>query len=491
MEKKKRILTSAVICFLCLFTGCEKTPEDVIVKQKGQKDMSAYAKEELETSDILLMEELGAPKTYQDEVENTDGNLKLAIDAEVVIPNVSRVPIYKVKEKEFSQEFIDTVTETFFGAAPIYSQEEYFAWTKEEIASRLAEVKEEIATGNYDWELAQRRCGEDVTKEAYKEFLQGVVEEYEKVYEEAPEIQTNMVVRPEMGDGNYIVEMDEDHSYTYVLQAFGGYSISINRRHPEVNDVFLAEYEAMKGSEGEDGISLTEAEVESLAGFTIEEAKAKADANIVALGLSDMELYGWDYGIIRTSNQGMEMDNQILQVQGAGYWLYYTRKVCDIPVTYTWDSGGALESMDDERETWNYERVNIFLTNDGIENVLITSLYDMDEEEASSIQLMGFGEIMEIFKNMMLISNAETTFNEEKRVYHVKHITFGYMRIYEPGDNSKNGTLIPVWDFFGEIKGEHKEQDGKIVTYGDCSKFQSHLTISALDGSLINRSLGY
>ena len=69
----------------------------------------------------------------------------------------------------------------------------------------------------------------------------------------------------------------------------------------------------------------------------------------------------------------------------------------------------------------------------------------------------------------------------------VDHIKFGLTRITEASKRD-SGLLVPVWDFFGtstqiiEVDGQTKEYpDGPIPI----------LTINAIDGSVINRSLGY
>ena len=63
-------------------------------------------------------------------------------------------------------------------------------------------------------------------------------------------------------------------------------------------------------------------------------------------------------------------------------------------------------------------------------------------------------------------------------------------RIYEPSKDAHTGLLVPVWDFFGTRKTE-TEYDGE--SYSDTTDYPtwSYLTINAVDGSIIDRSLGY
>mgnify|MGYP005831456645 FL=1 len=64
---------------------------------------------------------------------------------------------------------------------------------------------------------------------------------------------------------------------------------------------------------------------------------------------------------------------------------------------------------------------------------------------------------------------------------YIHEVKLGLMRITE--QNSKDtGLIIPVWDFMGTY--EEKE------TFFD-DTYTSLLTINAIDGSIIDRGLGY
>ena len=69
----------------------------------------------------------------------------------------------------------------------------------------------------------------------------------------------------------------------------------------------------------------------------------------------------------------------------------------------------------------------------------------------------------------------------------VNRIQFGLDRVTEQNKRD-SGLLVPVWDFFGtetyisKVNGQTKKQTQDSVPI---------LTINAIDGSIINRSLGY
>ncbi len=59
-------------------------------------------------------------------------------------------------------------------------------------------------------------------------------------------------------------------------------------------------------------------------------------------------------------------------------------------------------------------------------------------------------------------------------------MVLGYSRISE-ADSFDTGLLVPVWDFMGTVTNE---------AYGE-EEYRSVLTINAVDGSIIDRALGY
>ena len=97
---------------------------------------------------------------------------------------------------------------------------------------------------------------------------------------------------------------------------------------------------------------------------------------------------------------------------------------------------------------------------------------------------------MKAYEKMMVVTNADNMEYEKSRVYDVDRIVLGYARIYEPSTDPHTGLLVPVWDFFGSRKVEG-DYDGN--SYSDITDYPSwsFLTINAVDGSIIDRDLGY
>ena len=124
----------------------------------------------------------------------------------------------------------------------------------------------------------------------------------------------------------------------------------------------------------------------------------------------------------------------------------------------------------------------------GIERVEIYNPYNVGEIQTKNVKLMDFESIIKIYEQMMEITNADMLDYYNKLTYHVRKITLGYTRIYDPTVDSKSGILVPAWDFFGGYDSESVDYTSK--DSGEHSN-QSLLTINAVDGTIIDRELGY
>ena len=96
--------------------------------------------------------------------------------------------------------------------------------------------------------------------------------------------------------------------------------------------------------------------------------------------------------------------------------------------------------------------------------------------EKTSIKL--FQDIKDTFEQMVVIENAVE--GEEGTVsIEVTDVKLVYTRISEK-DSFDTGLIVPVWDFEGRMIDEYgQEVTGNI------------LSINAIDGTVINRDLGY
>lgn len=514
MKKRTAVLFLTTFLFAGTLVGCAKTPSDSLVKMKGKASEKNYEeavvdmepseasasdntasneadtethKSEKQTSGIRTL--VNAPETYKSEVVDETGNLKIRTDAVVEIPNADKASAIQVSQRAFDQELIDRVSATFFPGAKFYSAESYWQPTKADLAKNLNELKGYLAEGNMDpfgW-------GTDENGN-YTFDLQAEIENLEMQYESTPEEKVLEEVAPrldETGHFSAFAQMQDGAMYQYSLKSYASMpmEISIAKVYEQQDGQTSAEwrdyYEA-------DDLPSKE-EIQKKEALTLEEARALAQEKVDALEIPEMELTQWEYATALSENtdSGTEVQRKL---QDVGYLFHYTRHPGGIPITYTMNQGGSLEQMDSDMETWCYEMLDIYVGSDGICKVNLENLYDIGETKTEQVNLMSFNEIVKIYEKMMLIQNAQMRKNSESVTYDIDRISFGYTRIYEPSTDSRSGILVPVWDFFGgfEVQTNAEAQSqGAPESYTTDYEFNSWLTINAIDGSIIDRGLGY
>ena len=91
MRKKKAMAAALGINLaVCVLAGCEKTPEESIVKEKGADSIRQY--ESTEETKGGLWERLNAPKHYKNESVYENGGLVIDTDAQVLDENNQPIP---------------------------------------------------------------------------------------------------------------------------------------------------------------------------------------------------------------------------------------------------------------------------------------------------------------------------------------------------------------------------------------------------------------
>ena len=116
MRKKYISVIAAGLC-VAMFAGCQETPKDSIVKQKGADSIKSYESAEEPETDSPLRELLGAPEHYSNKASYEGGGLVIETDADVILPEANSINTYAVSAREVNQEMIDTVTNAFFEGA--------------------------------------------------------------------------------------------------------------------------------------------------------------------------------------------------------------------------------------------------------------------------------------------------------------------------------------------------------------------------------------
>lgn len=502
MKRKYIPMVAAGLC-IALFTGCQETPKDAIVRQKGADSVKSYeSTEESVQAGTSLRELLGVPEHYANNASYEGGGLVIDTDADVVLPEAGAINTYAVTAKEVSQDMIDTVTNAFLDDAKFYSSYTYGQWTKQDYQDEINRLKKYKSEGNLDpYEYGTDENGQPQFN------IDDVIARDEEDMKTAPDEIAKEEVKPSFGleywDGKgeeRTREVDEDSFYGVAETAQGNYDYQISyglapditfKISKDKKDLVAdprefadwIECSYLLGGEDNGQVRLTEDDVKGMLDISMEDAQKMAEEKVQKLGWG-LEVYDWGYAVFHHGEGGARKES-ILQ---AGYIFHFTRKIDGVPVTYTDEYGGGLEDMDSTLTPWSYERCDVIVGKDGIENVEIVNPYEVGAVQTEHVKLMDFESIAKIYEQMMEVSNADITKYETNRTYHIKRIVLGYSRIYDPTADNDSGLLVPVWDFIGGF--DVKSDEGESTNNGEYSN-QSFMTINAIDGTVIDRGLGY
>ena len=159
------------------------------------------------------------------------------------------------------------------------------------------------------------------------------------------------------------------------------------------------------------------------------------------------------------------------------YVLRYTRNFNGLPITYTSNRGDALTDSGAYNESWPYEALTYYVNDDGIVGMWWEAPYSILCNITEDSSLIPFSEAEKIFEKAIAIKYAGI-----RKTITIENICFGYARIAEQNRNG-NALLVPAWDFFGTVSEQNGSSQDDYET--------SLITVNAVDGSIIDRGLGY
>ena len=144
---------------------------------------------------------------------------------------------------------------------------------------------------------------------------------------------------------------------------------------------------------------------------------------------------------------------------------------------------------------WGYERITIYVNENGVVYFSWQNPYSEPEIQTADSQLMSFSDVSDIFAKMIMVKNSNQKVINDKNGFvvinsiDIDKVSLNMMRIRDK-NNYEQGLLVPVWDFWGTISYELEDEAYRDVVYN--GKYYSiHLTVNAIDGTIIDRELGY
>ena len=509
------------IIITTLLAACQPTPEEVIVKSKVDDNYMDKIEEGqgAEKAEKNAQESIVAQtQKWTETIEAKDKILSVVINADVKIPDAESFPVVQLLPAKITQEQVDSFLNRFFpGRYGFESDQISQIPTKSEIEATILMLREWIAT--------KEKNTDNIGKTNHERW-QEEIDFYMEQMEDAPEEDAEMVyditkfsIYPLMEvnweEGETIKEMNEkleemknraweddreliEYYFKDKSDRYRVYALKSDT--PHVNALGIS-------SESKFNIRAGIENYADIPGLNTSNAQAKAMADEAAavLGLNYMEAAFSSVGtyIISVSSFGKDVIEKEL------YHFGYSRAINGVPHTYTQN---IIQWSQAQSQPWAYEYFDIWIDDDGIqaailsscpsaagqvlsENAPLLSFETIQEKARHSFSLGIFAHSRNSYGAAQMIAENRATVHENNII--IDKVELGYMRVKQ-GTGADDYIMIPVWDFIGresirmdvvnKKSGESHTAETEMPEYTDRHSF---LTINAIDGSIIDRSLGY
>lgn len=543
MRKYKRIASIFVAATLTasLFAGCQKSPEKEIVSNKDMDNMIEQA-QDTQSSTTEVAEVAKDYDTYQTDIKDDSLHVTVHADAQVDIPDTSQLSIFRVQQMQFDQAFFDQVRTTLFGEQTLYDGTCLSQLTKADYESEIQAGKDDIA------EIQNNNLYSDDDKEVMIQERQSNIDECQAKYETAPEA-INYTGSPSDNQIHSISELvsnNPSNEYYSWQSEFDGANASI---FYGINDASNGSYQSlylqnnenygnliryrssklgyinvgssvMSGGNYSDAVpeeykfAMEEAhwvwpadedmpidKISEESGMakedfientkdvtTISEADArqKAEDLLQSLGMHDFTYYSG--GLVTEVTEYNKIEALRQSLGGAPYRTVYAFRYqrCIDGVFVNNDGGSKIvdEWQGDtyNKKLWSTEDVVVFVDDDGIVGFDYLVPLEVTDTVVEKSTLKNFDEVKDIFEQMAITMNAVNSeeASDGNVTIDIDSVKLRYTRISEK-DSFDTGLLVPVWDFIGT----------KTDQYGYEVQNAVIMSINAIDGSVIDRSLGY
>jgi len=468
--KRTISLALAAVLALGLLTGCQATPDTPAVIVKDQEQMLETAEKGRENS--ALFAALEVPERFTGEWTGLNGKLTVTADAEIVLPNADKIPTGRVTSREFTQDDLDIFLRVFLKGQPYYEEVPITKQKAQEMLDRFQSMQR----------------GEIPLQDGIDyEDLPDLIAQVAEAVRTAPDERELTLASTTFVDQGFLSEMNGwgtvDGKEVHLAVSHGdGFDRArfFIPPYADWNYSFTIPSDHIGNALPKDRITPA---------FSEDDALSMGDTLMVELGLDNVicdqveRVFFYNNVYLNGGeNRGnwADMDPDEL-IEGAGYKLRYVRCVNGFPISYTPYKGNSVEHEADHDAVWSYEQIEVCVTSDGVVYFSWESPYNEPTVELEDTQLMSFPEITDIFQRMIMVKNSYQEAGNGT-TYYVNRVHLGLMRI-KAKDTRGEGLLVPVWDFWG-IK-DYPSDSGEYVDE------QILLTINAIDGTVIDRSLGY
>ena len=513
--KRRRILTAALA--MLLLAGCAENPDSDIIVHKDMEKLIGEAQQTGESKAEVA--DLQQNDRYTADFTNENLLVSVHADAEVEIPDIDKLSMYRVQQHQFTQSDCDRVRAALMGDVPLSDCTKLMQIrTKSQLEEMIAEHRKSLAEEEQhiadDPEYAElvKKNNADTSAD-----MQRRIDALQAEYEAAPE---SIDYAAYASDGTLdknadriAQEQDENgfwHGYcrgipdgdtlwvcsqdgTAMLHAQNTNSFSNVMwfsKSPvgyENCGVYIAELPPMNE------LRVSTNDYEPLpgetAGLSREDAEAQAEDFLAKIGADDFiccegeRLTAVETLTVQKHTDFREKEHMYART----YWvLRYFRSVSGAPVEQPSGTKKSEGSQKDafKEKMWPAEVIELRINDSGIVRMQWSAPLEITETVVENAALKPFSEITAACEKMlpMTASNEISNLQTDIRIDRIK---LSYSRISEKDDFDK-GLIVPVWAFYGSRRVTGEDYYDQHLSFTGVQ-----LALNAIDGSVIDADLGY
>ncbi len=451
------------MAFLMLsLCACKATPEKAAVANKTGALLEKIAQPAV--SDNPMLETL--PDIWTEAASEENG-VALSINAKIELPDAKAFPVIEVTPHTATLDEAKTYANILMQGQPVYEISP--VRMKSDWEPEILQLKAEIERIKNDSTLTEDE------RQQTLDGLNGELEYLEGRYNEAPE------QRPAPVPASMEFKRETDS-----LQVFG-VEAALGQKKPANLTVNISDdglSNTMMFYNGSDDRYFMDLYADSYAGMTLtkQDAQAKAEDFLKALGADDMRL-GYTEVLADVEND-MGGDTAVFaqdpEVKKC-YVFYYCPVVSGVPATANRYFYGLSSGTENYDTVWNAQTIMLYVNDSDVYRMDWYSPEDLGQALNENIELMDFEDIKSIFLQQMFYQRSWVMPGTEDTAITLEKAILGMMRVRL---QENKYVYLPVWDFIGDWT---YLMDGVTVGMYDVS----FLTVNAVDGSVINRAIGY
>jgi len=469
-----KIVYLMVLIFMFLMTSCQATPQEAAVKSKTG-DIEELAKQTPPPSASAEVQETAKEELWSESLVSDDGRVTINIDAQIKRPSTQSIPMYKVKRNPFTMRDFDRLAGYFDATDDMLVVNTLGMPTKEAAERVMLKAKGLLSSSNEALTDGEKRYLENAIDNAVlgregaasradlKPFVR------ENYSDDNKEIQTAFF--PEgSSDFPSMMTLFTDDDMTIMWYWKTSIETPLGERPNENSTGFL-----------ESGIRARDMEMS----YEDAEETAKQFVKAVAGDNYDMSFacIGYEDSIYFSAT-----------VNSPQCYVFHFRQNYDGVVT-TFASPPSFISTSEgvanlHRKPLPNEELMVFVDDSGITRVEWSERTSITEKVTDHVNLLPVEEIKDIFLKQVLYQNAWVGDSSDERAMTIESVELGMMITAEK-DNPNQYYALPVWDFIGYTEMKWQGLESPYDPMGIGPLRESIMTINAIDGSIIDRYVGY